>query len=71
LVYPFAPAETIEFFRKYYGPTQKAFAALDEPRQQALRAALVQFQTASNTSPRADETEALAEYLEIIATRPA
>jgi len=26
--YPFPPAETVEFFREYYGPTQKAFAAL-------------------------------------------
>lgn len=28
--YPFSAAETIEFFRVYYGPTQRAFAALPE-----------------------------------------
>ena len=27
--YPFPPAEVVEFFRTYFGPTQRAFAALD------------------------------------------
>src|SRR5512141_1480043 len=31
--YPFAPAEVVEFFRKYYGPTTRAFAALGEADQ--------------------------------------
>ena len=31
----------IEFFRAYYGPTHKAFAALDEAGRQALHAALL------------------------------
>jgi len=29
--YPFPLAETVEFFRQYYGPTRRAFASLDPP----------------------------------------
>ena len=36
-VFPFSPAEVVEHFRLYYGPTQKAFGALDEEKQAALR----------------------------------
>src|SRR6185369_1513060 len=36
-VFPFSPAEVVEHFRLYYGPTQKAFGALDESKQAALR----------------------------------
>lgn len=39
-VYPFGPAEVVEFFRTYYGPTNRAFASLDEGGQAALRAEL-------------------------------
>ncbi|WP_216322241.1 class I SAM-dependent methyltransferase [Deinococcus aestuarii] len=38
--YPFGPAEVVEFFRAFYGPTNRAFAALDEGGQAALRADL-------------------------------
>ena len=27
--FPFAPAGTVDFFRRYYGPTLRAFGALD------------------------------------------
>ena len=37
--YPFPPAETVEFFRQYYGPTQRAFASLEVSAQAALRQA--------------------------------
>jgi hypothetical protein len=59
----------VEFFRQYYGPTQKAFAALDESHQQALWADLVSFQTRHNTAGDPNHTESLAEYLEVVATR--
>src|SRR5690242_13566885 len=35
--FPFPPADVVEHFRNYYGPTQKAFGALDEDGQAALR----------------------------------
>ncbi|WP_295822498.1 methyltransferase domain-containing protein [uncultured Deinococcus sp.] len=38
--YPFGPAEVVAFFRATYGPTVMAFAALDRPGQEALRADL-------------------------------
>jgi len=35
--YPFAPSEVVEFFRLYYGPTNRAFASLDDKGQVQLR----------------------------------
>jgi SAM-dependent methyltransferase len=67
--FPFSPAETVEFFRQYYGPTQRAFAALDAFDQAALRRDLVELQTAGNISKTRGTTEIAAEYLEVIATR--
>ncbi len=67
--YPFPPAETVEFFRQYYGPTQKAFAALDASAQDALRRDLVELQTANNLAKTPGTTEVAAEYLEVVATR--
>jgi len=37
LNYPFGPAEVVEFYRTYYGPTNRAFAALPEDLQATLR----------------------------------
>jgi ubiquinone/menaquinone biosynthesis C-methylase UbiE len=67
--YPFPPAETVEFFRRYYGPTQRAFASLDHSAQAALRRDLVELQTANNTAGMPDTTEVAAEYLEVVAVR--
>jgi ubiquinone/menaquinone biosynthesis C-methylase UbiE len=65
--YPFPPAETVEFFRQYYGPTQKAFSSLDASAQAALRRDLVELQTNNNTAPNPYSTEVAAEYLEVAA----
>jgi SAM-dependent methyltransferase len=66
--YPFSPSEVVEFFRRYYGPSHKAFAALDTERQVALRRDLEQLWTEYNTAT--DETTAIeSEYLEVIAIR--
>jgi len=67
--YPFPPAETVEFFRQYYGPTQRAFASLETDAQAALRQALVDLQSANNIAQVPDTTEVAAEYLEVIAMR--
>lgn len=37
MTYPFAPTEVVEFFRLYYGPMNRAFAALDTAGNLALR----------------------------------
>jgi SAM-dependent methyltransferase len=47
-VYPFPPAEVVEFFRQFYGPTNRAFAALGESAQAALRADLEAYWTEHN-----------------------
>jgi 2-polyprenyl-3-methyl-5-hydroxy-6-metoxy-1,4-benzoquinol methylase len=67
--YPFPPAETVEFFRKYYGPTERAFASLGESAQSALRRDLVELQTANNIAKIPGTTEVAAEYLEVVAVR--
>jgi hypothetical protein len=67
--YPFSPAETVEFFREFYGPTQRAFASLSPEAQAALRKDLVALQTADNIAQTVDTTEVAAEYLEVVALR--
>ena len=67
-VFPFSPAEVVEHFRLYYGPTQKAFGALDESKQAALRKDLDQLWEKHNRATDGS-TEVDAEYLEVIATR--
>ena len=69
--YPFPPAEVVEFFRTYYGPSNKAFAALSAhsfEKQFALRADLEQLWTENNTAT--DGTTSIdSEYLEVVAIR--
>ncbi|HJX29726.1 MAG TPA: methyltransferase domain-containing protein [Thermoanaerobaculia bacterium] len=66
--YPFPPAEVVEFFRAYYGPTNRAFAALDDAGQSALRQDLEQL-WAGNNRASDGSTYIEAEYLEVVATR--
>jgi ubiquinone/menaquinone biosynthesis C-methylase UbiE len=67
--YPFPPAETVDFFRRYYGPTGKAFDALAPDAQAALRRDLVELQSSHNSASTPGTTEARAEYVEVIAVR--
>ena len=67
--YPFPPAETVEFFRKYYGPTVRAFESLPAEGQAALQRDLVELQTRHNTATVPGSTVVAAEYLEVIATK--
>jgi SAM-dependent methyltransferase len=65
---PFPPADTVEFFRMYYGPTQRAFAALDDERQSALRKDLEQLWNEHNRATD-NTTYGEGEYLEVNATK--
>ena len=66
--YPFPPAEVVEFFRTYYGPTHKAFAALPAEKQTGLQQDLEQLWTENNQAT--DGTTFIeAEYLEVAAIR--
>jgi hypothetical protein len=55
-------------FREYYGPTLKAFAALDEAGKKALARDVIELVERSNKS--GDGTMVVpAEYLEVVITR--
>jgi SAM-dependent methyltransferase len=66
--FPFDPVTTVDCFRTYYGPTVRAFAALEPAGQDALRSDLERHwkqhnQTQDGTT-RVDST-----YLEVVAIR--
>lgn len=66
--YPFPPSEVVEFFRLYYGPTNRAFASLDDEGQSRLWQELETLWTTHNRGG-ADCTTVFAEYLEVIGIR--
>lgn len=68
--YPFPPAEVVEFFRTYYGPTNRAFAALDAGGQAALRGDLERLWSERNAAAGGG-TRVESEYLEVVATKAA
>ena len=68
LEYPFDPAEVVDLFRDYYGPVQKAFAALDDAGRSALHEELTQHWQSHNRA-RNGGTHCEAEYLEVVAHR--
>lgn len=57
----------IDFFRAYYGPTHRAFLALDAGRQEELRAALRELLGAWDVSP-GGPLVVPGEYLEVVIT---
>ena len=66
--YKFGPAEVVEHFRKYFGPTQKAFESLDADGQAALRSDLEQLWIENNQATDGT-TKVESEYLEVYATK--
>jgi SAM-dependent methyltransferase len=66
--FPFPPAQVVEHFRNYFGPVQKAFGALDEKGQSALRHDLEQLWNGNNKATNGT-TLGEAQYLEVIAVR--
>lgn len=66
--YPLSPAEVVEHFRKFFGPTQKAFEMLDADGQAALRKDLEDLWKEHNRATDGT-TEVESEYLEVRATR--
>lgn len=67
-VYPFGPAEVVDFYRENYGPMAKAFAALDEAGQAKLRADLVELWSSHNQMCEG-RTRVDSEYLEVVGWR--
>jgi SAM-dependent methyltransferase len=68
LTYPFPPKEMMDFFRRYFGPTQMAFSRLDASGQATLASQLDSLWMEYNTAT--DGTTAVeGEYLEVHAIR--
>lgn len=68
-VFRYASAEHwVDFFRAYYGPMHRAFAALDDSRQPAFHAALTALARKWNRSERG-ALVVPGEYLEVVITR--
>ncbi len=66
--FPFDAAATVAYFRSYYGPTLRAFAALDAEKQEMLQNDLEQLWTLHNRS-RNGTTQVDSTYLEVVAIR--
>ena len=66
--YPFPPADVVEFYRQYYGPTSRAFASLDAGAARTLRAELEALWSLHNRGGN-ELTVVSSEYLEVIAVR--
>ncbi|HJV39423.1 MAG TPA: class I SAM-dependent methyltransferase [Geothrix sp.] len=66
--YPFPPGDVVDFFQAYYGPVNRAFAALDADGQQALHQDLEQL-WADHNRAQDGTTDVEAEYLEVVAVR--
>ena len=64
-----SPAHWLEVFRTYYGPTNRAFAALDAKKQAALEGDILELLGSMNRG--GSETLIVpSEYLEIVVTKP-
>jgi SAM-dependent methyltransferase len=66
-VYPFAPADVVDFFFDYYGPTNRASASLSYARP-ALHQELTALWTRNNLATDGT-THVESEYLEVAGTR--
>lgn len=62
--YPLSPEQVVEFFRRYFGSLQMAFAQLDTAGQKALKDDLVRHWTEHNEGDRT-RTVVRGEYLEV------
>lgn len=66
--FPYSVPETVEHFRKFFGPTQRAFATLDVAGQHAMRKEMEELWEQHNRS-KDGGTEVESEYLEVVVTR--
>ena len=67
--YPFPPAQVVEFFRQYFGPTQVAYSRLDDAGKAAMSRELEKLWTDHHDGPDG-HSHVQAEYLEVRATKP-
>jgi SAM-dependent methyltransferase len=65
---PFSPAQTVDYFIQYYGPTNRAYATCTPEKQLALHQDLVELWSRHNTATNGT-TCVESEYLEVRAIR--
>ncbi len=68
MAYPFSPKDTVDFFRRYFGPTKTSFARLDDAGQLRLAEELEALWAEHNTATDGT-TKVEGEYLEVRARR--
>lgn len=66
--YPLSPVEVVEFYRQFYGPTNRAFAALEPDNQADLQRDLERLWTEHNLATDGT-TRYDSEYLEVVAIK--
>lgn len=66
--YPFPPSEVVDFFTEYYGPVNRANAALNDQGRKELHAELTALWIRNNTAAEGT-TQVMGEYLEVTARR--
>ena len=62
---PMTPAQSVDYFRRWYGPTLRAFAALDDAGQAALASDLTSLWSEHNQATNGS-THVDSEYLEVV-----
>lgn len=67
--FPTGPAGVVDFFRRYFGPTQVAFARLNAADQVAYTGDLVHLWSSANLSDDPNRTLVKNEYLKVTARR--
>jgi SAM-dependent methyltransferase len=66
---PTDPAGAVDFFRRYFGPTQATFARLDPEAQESLRDDLVALWAGANQSAEEGRTTVANQYMKVTARR--
>ncbi len=66
--FPMPPEGVVEFFKKYFGPTQVAFSKLDAGKQKEFQGELEKLWTEENKAS-GDRTLVDSEYLDVRATK--
>ena len=66
--YPFSPSEVVDFFIKWYGPTLRAYASLDEQTKVVFRDDLITLWSTNNKATDGT-TDVDAEYIEVVGIR--
>lgn len=70
MIYPFSPAKVVDFFIEYYGPTNRAYASLNDAGKAALHAELTDLWSRNNQATNKNgATQVFAEYIEVSGRR--